>query len=64
MTCPLCAHEMQAIADNLAAQSWGCTNKECAAFLYRAKPRQATGPDTGKLVNCAEVDVALTAPKT
>jgi hypothetical protein len=64
MICPSCKKPTKQLADNLVYQAFGCEDKECGCWIYLPKPRQATKTDKGKLVNCAEVDVALTAPKT
>jgi len=43
---------MASISDNAAYSSWGCEQKDCAAFLYRAKPKP---PEKETLVPVAQI---------
>jgi hypothetical protein len=62
LRCPFCDKPMDQVNDNLAFWTWSCAGPDCGpagVFLYRAKPRQATWPDTGKLVNLGAVALSV-----
>jgi hypothetical protein len=59
MICPSCKKPTKRLADNLVYQAFGCEDKECGCWIYLPKPRQATGPDTGKLVNLGAIALSV-----